>query len=151
MFSVLLFGMNMWCVSRPKVILNAKKNWKHHQSSFYVDRLHLMAPMDLSQNSVPFFGAVAFCLTKIDDLKEVFYPFCNSGFCRNFICKILSPARILGLHGNLVFAGTRLDSKNSGSGYTRSRFAATNSDSGWKNRKDLRKIWFRFLLNAILS
>ena len=88
MFSVLLFGMNMWCVSRPKVILNAKKNWKHHQSSFYVDRLHLMAPMDLSQNSVPFFGAVAFCMTKSDDFKEGFYLFCNFGFCRNFIGRI---------------------------------------------------------------
>ena len=31
-----------------------QKNWKHHQSSFYVERLHLIAPMDLSRNSVPF-------------------------------------------------------------------------------------------------
>ena len=32
-------------------------------------RLHLMAPMDLWQNSIPFFGAAALCATKIDNFN----------------------------------------------------------------------------------
>ena len=37
--------------------------------SYYVARLLLMVPIEPWQNSTPFFGAVAFCTTKIDNIK----------------------------------------------------------------------------------
>ena len=45
------------------------ENWRRLQTSYDVARLLLMVPIEPWRNSTPFFGAVAFCTTKNDDLK----------------------------------------------------------------------------------
>ena len=42
---------------------------RRRQTSYNVARLRLMSPMDLWRNSTPFFGAAAFCTTKIDNFR----------------------------------------------------------------------------------
>ena len=42
---------------------------RRRQTSYDVARLRLMSPMDLWRNSIPFFGAAAFCTTKIDNFR----------------------------------------------------------------------------------
>ena len=49
-------------VGRPKTL-------RRRQTSYDVARLLLMVPVALWQNSTPFFGAAAFCTTKIDDFR----------------------------------------------------------------------------------
>ena len=55
------------------------------QTSYYVARLLLMVPIEPWRNSTQFFGAVAFCTTKIDDLKTT----CP---CRSHIQRLHYPA-----------------------------------------------------------
>ena len=43
---------------------------KHRQTSYKLDRILLMGPKEPWQNSIPFFGAEAFCSTKIDDFRR---------------------------------------------------------------------------------
>ena len=67
---------------------------QHRISSYDVATLHLMAPMDFWRNSTPFFGAVAFCTTKIDHYNRSFQLILQFRFCWNLIDKILVPAGI---------------------------------------------------------
>ena len=61
------------------------ENWRRRQTSYDVARLLLMVPIEPWRNSTPFFGAVAFCPTKIDDLKTK----CP---CRSHIQRLHYPA-----------------------------------------------------------
>ena len=49
---------------------DAQKKRRRHQTSYNIARLLLMALIKPWQNSTPFFGAVVFCTTKIDDFKR---------------------------------------------------------------------------------
>ena len=62
---------------------------------------------------------------------------CNSGFCLNFVRKILVQAIITFLHWNLVLSGIGIALTNSCSTCFKTRFAMTNSSSGLKSGTDV--------------
>ena len=47
---------------------------RRRQTPYDVARLHLIVPMEPWQNFTPFFGAAAFCTTKIDDFRASLTP-----------------------------------------------------------------------------
>ena len=56
------------CLSVP---VSFKVITRRRQSLYDVARLHMTAPMDFWQNSIPFFGAAAFCVTKIGNFIKL--------------------------------------------------------------------------------
>ena len=44
---------------------------KHRQTSYKLDRILLMGPKEPWQNSIPFFGAEAFCTSKNDEINDL--------------------------------------------------------------------------------
>ena len=53
-----------------------QKNRRRHQS-YNMARPHLMAPMNVWQNSTPSFGAKAFCITKWAILEDCYGSLCH--------------------------------------------------------------------------
>ena len=60
-----------WSVgwSRHKFQKSSHTHTRRRKTSYDVARLILMVPSEPWQNSTPFFGAAAFCTTKIDDFR----------------------------------------------------------------------------------
>ena len=60
-----------WSVgrSRHKFQKSSHTHARRRETSYDIARLLLMVPMEPWRNSTPFFGAAAFCTTKIDDFR----------------------------------------------------------------------------------
>ena len=57
-------GVSVVCHYKKRVDIARRR-----QTPYDVARLHLIVPMEPWQNFTPFFGAAAFCTTKIDDFR----------------------------------------------------------------------------------
>ena len=78
-------SVSLWVCVRLFLGLWLVENWGRRQTSYDIARLLLMVPIEPWRNSTPFFGAVAFCTTKIGDLKTT----CP---CRSHIQRLHYPA-----------------------------------------------------------